>query len=1020
MTAALSSRLRLLVQSPPFDRIDPNSFRADEDKIQAWQLNIGQEVAQEGVPFGFVCLVVEGGLRVTGKDVNGEPFTIRRLHSGEWWGLTGSLQGVSAATCRTTEASKLLAVPVELWQTWWSNHSALKQWIASHLQREDIYAGLRPVLMRRALQDRSFLELIDNLLPGLISRQIVVSEDLQALKESPEISWLIPSSEHCLPEEDTPTADGFSTDLLEKAFNRSIYGLRLLGFPKASLQELFVDLPSKINKQDASSTGSSVSEDLEQSGSEDPTIDLPAWQNPDGVELLASALEQQDPRPRSDKRGLIVRPILGSSPVEQGLALLQMVSEVLRVPFRRDVVERMMKGMIGERNTPSLEILGQIADGLGLSAVLMPQIPPPHLDRVANPALLELPNGEGIALIAGSKDGSLRVIDPQEGERWLSLESLAKEQGFYRAVTICRRPESATKRFDISYFFPYLQRYRNSLILVFVASLFINIFSLAQPLLIQQIIDKVIGQQNFNTLYFIGVLLIGTSILSNVLGLIRAILFTDTTNRIDIATSGNILNHLFRLPLGYFDKRPVGEISTRIAELGNIRGFLTGTALTLILDTIFGALYFFVLISYSGLLTAVALAVVPLYIALIFLVAPIIKRQLRIAAEANATASALMVESLTGIQTVKAQHAETNLRWKWQQRYARYISANFRTALIGASSGAIGQFFRQVGGLAVLWVGAYLVLKGDLTVGQLIAFNIISGNVVGPIINLASTWQTVQGLQISIERLSDVVDAPTEQPMDVRPIALPPIKGKVEFENVNFRFKTHAPLVVKSVSFMVDPGCFVGIVGQSGSGKSTIMKLLPRLYPPTEGLIRIDDYDIAKVDLDSLRQQIGIVPQDSMLFDGSIRENICLNAPDASDDEVIQAARVACAHAFIMDLPNGYGSNVGERGASLSGGQRQRIAIARAILARPRLLILDEATSALDYLTEKTLCENLMRELAGDTVFFITHRLATIRSADKIMLMENGLLQEVGTHQQLLARKGLYYALYRQQDASIK
>jgi ATP-binding cassette subfamily B protein len=284
---------------------------------------------------------------------------------------------------------------------------------------------------------------------------------------------------------------------------------------------------------------------------------------------------------------------------------------------------------------------------------------------------------------------------------------------------------------------------------------------------------------------------------------------------------------------------------------------------------------------------------------------------------------------------------------------------------------------------------------------------------------LASTWQTIQGLQISVERLADVVDAETEQPLDARPIALPPIRGKVEFENVSFRFKPHAPLVVKSVSFAIDAGRFVGIVGQSGSGKSTIMKLLPRLYAPTEGLIRIDDYDIAKVDLDSLRQQIGIVPQDAILFDGTVRENIALNAPDATDEEVIHAARIAAAHAFIMDLPNGYGSSVGERGTALSGGQRQRIAIARAILARPRLLILDEATSALDYLTERTVCENLRRELVGDTVFFITHRLGTIRSADQIMLMENGLLQEVGTHQQLLARKGLYYALYRQQDASV-
>ena len=499
---------------------------------------------------------------------------------------------------------------------------------------------------------------------------------------------------------------------------------------------------------------------------------LPEWQNPDGEALLAAALRQEQGKPARDSDGLHVTPIFGQSGIEQGLALLQMICETLRLPFRRDVVDRMLKAMVGSKPSPSLENLGKIADGLGLNAVLM-QLPAPHLGRLSLPAVLELPEAEGLVLVTGSSKNSLRVIDPGEGERWIDLVELAQAQQVLRAVTFSRRPSSATKRFDITYFFPFLERYRRSLVLVFVASLFIQIFTLAQPLIIQQIIDKVIGQQNFNTLYFLGVLLIGCSVISNLLNLIRTFLFTDTTNRIDIATSGNILTHLFKLPLGYFDRRPVGEISTRLAELGKIRGFLTGTALTLVLDVIFGTIYFFVLISYSGLLTAVALCVVPLYLALVYIVAPVIKRQLRIAAEANAAASSLMVESLTGIQTVKAQHAETTLRWRWQQRYARFISSNFRTALIGATSGSIGSFFNEIGGLAVLWVGAYLVLEGQLTIGQLIAFRIISGNVVGPIIRLAGTWQTIQSLQISIERLADVVDAQTEQPEDSQPIALP-------------------------------------------------------------------------------------------------------------------------------------------------------------------------------------------------------------------------------------------------------
>ena len=1009
----MSSRLRLLLDSVPLSRVDPALLSEKEDQILAWQLDVGQELAAENIPMSYVVLVVEGTLRISGRDALGQPFTLRRIHPGEWWGLWGGLSGVAAATCRTTENAKVLAVPLDVWQGWCQQSPALMEWLESHPEREDLYAALRPLLADRPRQDRTFLDQIDQLQPSLRTACLCDTEDLNILNaEDSSTAWFIPSVAHLLPDLEPFDVDGLTVHTLELALQRSPFGLRLVGYPILSLREL-MDSPAPPSPLAETSSGNAPAPQTDNGVIEA----LPEWQNPDGEALLAAALRQEEGRPARDPEGLQVKPIFGHSGIEQGLALLQMICETLRLPFRRDVIDRMLKGMVGNKPSPSLENLGQIADGLGLNAVLM-QLPSPHLGRLSLPAVLELTEAEGLVLVTGSGQGRIRVIDPREGERWINLEELAQEQQVCRVVTFSRRPTTATKRFDITYFFPFLQRYRRSLVLVFVASLFIQIFSLAQPLIIQQIIDKVIGQQNFNTLYFLGVLLIGCSIISNILGLIRTFLFTDTTNRIDIATSGNILTHLFKLPLGYFDSRPVGEISTRLAELGSIRGFLTGTALTLVLDVIFGTVYFFVLISYSGLLTAVSLCVIPLYLAMIYIVAPVIKRQLRIAAEANAAASALMVESLTGIQTVKAQHAETTLRWRWQQRYARFISSNFRTALIGATSGSIGSFFNEIGGLAVLWVGAYLVLEGELTIGQLIAFRIISGNVVGPIIRLAGTWQTIQSLQISIERLADVVDAPTEQPEDSQPIALPPIKGKVEFENVSFRFNPHAAPVVKSVSFSIDSGKFIGIVGQSGSGKSTIMKLLPRLYNLEEGVIRIDDYDIQKVDLDSLRQQIGIVPQDSMLFDGSVRDNIAMNAPDATDEEVIHAARVACAHAFVMDLPQGYGSSVGERGAALSGGQRQRIAIARAILSRPRMLILDEATSALDYLTERTVCENLRRELSGDTVFFITHRLATIRSADSIMLMENGLLQEVGTHQQLLARKGLYYALYRQQDAS--
>ena len=319
-----------------------------------------------------------------------------------------------------------------------------------------------------------------------------------------------------------------------------------------------------------------------------------------------------------------------------------------------------------------------------------------------------------------------------------------------------------------------------------------------------------------------------------------------------------------------------------------------------------------------------------------------------------------------------------------------------------------------------LWVGAYLVIKGDLTIGQLIAFRIISGYVIGPLLNLATSWQNFQGVALSIERLSDVVDATSEagdQEMDQLP--LPLVDGEVSFQEVDFRFTDSTPLVVSNVSFTVKAGSFAGIVGRSGSGKSTIMKLLPRLYEPEAGRILIDGYDISKLQLGSIRRQIGIVPQDSLLFDGTVRDNITLTSPDSTTDDIVAAARVACAHDFIMELPNGYATRVGERGGNLSGGQRQRLAIARAVLQRPGLLILDEATSALDYLTERQVCLNLKHAFEGSTVFFITHRLSTIRAADTILMMDSGSLVEQGSHEELIDLQGRYYALYSQQEVDL-
>jgi ATP-binding cassette subfamily B protein len=411
--------------------------------------------------------------------------------------------------------------------------------------------------------------------------------------------------------------------------------------------------------------------------------------------------------------------------------------------------------------------------------------------------------------------------------------------------------------------------------------------------------------------------------------------------------------------------------------------------------------------------------VVPIQVGLTVLGAPLFRRQYRQAAEENARTQSHLVEVLTGIQTVKAQNVEMVSRWKWQDFYSRYISRTFEKTITGTFLNESSQVLQKLSQLLVLWVGATLVLKGELTLGQLIAFRIISSYVTQPLLRLSSIWQNIQELRVSFERLADVVDTPEESSAaDKANIPLPPVEGDVVFENVSFRFTPSGPDVLNNINLHVPRGCFVGIVGQSGSGKSTLTKLLPRLYSPNQGRILIDGFNIDKVELYSLRRQIGIVPQDPLLFSGTISENIALTNPEASSDAIVQAARMAAAHDFIMELPAGYSSDVGERGANLSGGQRQRIAIARTLLGNPKLLVMDEATSALDYDTERRVGDNLHSAMGDCTVFFITHRLSTIRRADMIVMMHQGAVVETGTHDELMALRGRYYALYRQQEAS--
>ena len=552
-----------------------------------------------------------------------------------------------------------------------------------------------------------------------------------------------------------------------------------------------------------------------------------------------------------------------------------------------------------------------------------------------------------------------------------------------------------------------------------IASFVVQLFSLANPLLIQVIIDKVISQRSLDTLQVLGIGLVIVTLLEGVLGSLRTFLFTETTNKIDQRLGAEVIDHLLRLPLNYFDRRPVGELGTRIAELEKIRNFLTGTALTTVLDAAFSVIYIIVMAFYSWLLTIVALAVLPIQVGITLVGAPLFRRQFRQSAEQNARTQSHLVDVLTGIQTVKAQNVEIISRWKWQELYSKYISRTFEKTITGTAVNEASQVLQKLSQLLVLWVGAALVLRGDLTLGQLIAFRIISGYVTQPLLRLSTIWQNIQELKVSFERLADVIDTPVESnESDQAKFLFHPFVVKLNLKTLYLTLNMIKPSILKNIELKIDAGTFVGIVGQSGSGKKYFNEIITAIVFAKSGNVKIDGYDIGKIELYSLRRQIGIVPQDPLLFSGTVSENIALTNPDADSAEIVRAAKMACAHEFIMELPLGYSTPVGERGGALSGGQRQRIAIARTLLSNPKLLVMDEATSALDYKTERKVCDNLVDNLSDCTVFFITHRLSTIKRADRVIMMHQGAVVEEGTHKSLMEMNGRYYALYRQQEAS--
>jgi HlyB family type I secretion system ABC transporter len=961
-----------------FQGVDDAVIGALAAAAQPVTLAMGQAFQRAGQLAPGAALVLDGRLRRLDQSPGGLPISLGFVDAGSWVGWSSLWRGEPELMLTASQPSRLLLLPAEAVREALQRSGALREALLT-VGPEELMAVLLPHWQRdgkRFEQPRRALEHLEG--HGRVLRPGDVARDDEVLL----LSGPVPEGAE---------GPGSPVAAVDAIWNRRVDGLpvRVLALPKARLAE------------------------AEQRA-----------QGPDSSALAVISSQETLPTPPAARGGRSLRrdnvsfapPGGVNSRVEEAVTCVLHLARARRVAFSEEMVRANFQEVEKRLGALGLPQVGLQLEALGFDTRPL-QARPWDLARLEPPALIDL-DGHFVLVLATGRGGGVLVGDPRRGLQRLSLQRLEELAGDGLPVLVVRegRTSPSTEGFGFGWFVPALMRYPWLLVLTLVTSFTVQLLQVVEPLGLMLMFDAVLGRNNPSLLWPVTAVLVMAVLASGILGALKALITADLSDRVDVRLGSAVVEHLLRLPLPYFEERQVGAILHNVNKLYELRRFLLDQVLGVGLDMIFASVFLLVLFILSPMLAFVVLGVVPLLILLNVLSTPVLRQQILRSNHFGSRAGSFLVEVLSGMRTVKSQNFEVEARWEWLNRYRSYTEARFRLTRFSNLVEALARTIKGLGSTIVMVVGISLALDSKISVGAVMAARLLDDRVIGPLLRLSSLWQGVQEMRIAIDCIGQIMLAtPEVGDDDLQALPPPPIRGQVTFEDVSFRYGNRGPLQLDGLSLTIEPGQFVGIVGLSGSGKSTMVQLIDRLYRPREGRIYLDGVDIEKLQLAGLRQRIGYVPQDSLLFEGTVLDNLRLNNPEADMGAVVEATTVACAHEFIVGLDKGYATRLGERGAGLSGGQRQRVSLARTILQSPSLLILDEATSALDADTEAQICRNLLQRFRGTTVLYITHRLTTLQGADRILFMEKGRIIEDGNHADLCRLGGAYATLFQQQ-----